>query len=47
MITQNIALYSWANGAIMIAIFGFVCLTLIGILISFMMGGKKKEDSEE
>lgn len=47
MITQNIALYSWTNGAIMIAIFGIVCLTLIGILLNFMMGGKKKKDTEE
>jgi len=47
MITLNIALYSWTNGAIMIAIFGIVCLTLIGILLNFMMGGKKKKDTEE
>jgi hypothetical protein len=47
MITQNIALYSWTNGAIMIAVFGIVCLILIGVLINFMMGGKKKEESEE
>ena len=47
MITQNIALYSWTNGAIMIAVFGIICLTLIGFLIAFMMGGKKKEDTEE
>jgi len=47
MIVQNIALYSWTNGAIMIAVFGIVCLTLIGILINFMLGGKKKEDNEE
>ncbi len=47
MITQNIALYSWANGAIMIAVFGIVCLILIGVLINFMMGGKKKEDPKD
>lgn len=47
MITQNIALYSWTNGTIMIAIFGIVCLSLIGFLIAFMMGGKKKENPEE
>ncbi|MGZ0015125.1 hypothetical protein [Yeosuana sp. AK3] len=47
MMTQNIALYSWTNGAIMIAIFGIVCLSLIGFLIAFMMGGKKKEDTEK
>ena len=47
MITQSIALYSWTNGAIMIAIFGIVCLSLVGFLVAFMMGGKKKNDSEE
>ena len=47
MISQNIVLYSWINGAIMIAIFGIVCLTLIGILINFMMGGKKIKHTEE
>lgn len=47
MVAQNIALYSWTNGIIMIAIFGIVCLSLIGFLIAFMMGGKKKEDSEK
>jgi len=47
MVAQNIVLYSWTNGAIMIAVFGFVCLSLIGILINFMLGGKKKEDNEE
>lgn len=47
MIMQNIALYSWTNGAIMIAVFGFVCLILVGVLINFMMGGKKKEDPED
>ena len=47
MLTQNISLYSWTNGAIMIAVFGIVCLTLIGILINFMMGGKKKDNPED
>ncbi len=47
MITQNIALYSWTNGAIMIAVFGIVCLFLIGFLVAFMLGGKKKEDTKE
>jgi hypothetical protein len=31
----------------MIAVFGIVCLILIGVLINFMMGGKKKEDPED
>ncbi len=46
MITQFTSLYSWTNGAIMIAIFGIVCLTLIGVLINFMMGGKKNDKSD-
>lgn len=47
MITESISLYNWTNGAIMIAVFGIVCLTLIGVLIKFMMGGKKKEKPED
>jgi hypothetical protein len=47
MITQNIALYSWTNGTVMIAVFGIVCLSLIGFLVAFMLSGKKKEDSEK
>lgn len=47
MIFQNIALANWNNGVIMIAIFALVCITLVGILINFMMGGKKNEDTEE
>jgi hypothetical protein len=41
------ALYSWTNGAIMIAIFGIVCLSLVGILINFMMGGKKDKENNQ
>ncbi|MCX7550346.1 hypothetical protein [Xanthomarina sp. F2636L] len=47
MITQNLALYNWNNGVIMIAIFALVCITLVAILINFMMGGKKEEGTEE
>ncbi|SFD31385.1 hypothetical protein [Algibacter pectinivorans] len=47
MITQNIALYNWSNGVIMIAIFALVCLTLVGILINFMMGGKKNTPPDD
>ena len=46
MINILIALYSWTNGVIMIAIFALVCITLIGILINFMASGKKKEESK-
>jgi len=47
MISQNLALYNWNNGVIMIAIFALVCIVLVGILINFMMSGKKEEDTEE
>jgi flagellar basal body-associated protein FliL len=47
MISQNLALYNWNNGVIMIAIFALVCVTLIGVLISFVMSGKKKEDDTQ
>ncbi|MFD1615544.1 hypothetical protein [Gelatiniphilus marinus] len=46
MITQTISLYNWTNGVIMIAIFALVCIALIGILINFMMSGKKKDPDE-
>ncbi len=46
MITQALALYNWNNGVIMIAIFALVCVTLVGILINFMMSGKKKDDEQ-
>lgn len=48
MLTQNIALYNNTNGVIMIAVFGFVCLLLIGFLVKFMMSGdrSKKEPNE-
>lgn len=47
MINLAIPLYSWNNGAIMIAIFAIVCITLVGILINFMMGGKKDKEKNE
>jgi len=46
MISQNILLYNWNNGVIMMVIFAIVCITLVGILINFMSSGKKKEDTE-
>jgi len=46
MIPQSITLYNWNNGVIMIAIFALVCLTLIGILVNFMMSGKKEKDND-
>ncbi len=47
MISQNIILSNWNNGVIMIAVFGLVCLTLIGVIINFMMNSDKKKDSTE
>ena len=47
MIGQNIALYDWTNGVIMIGVFALVCVILIAVLIMFMASGKKKEDTEE
>lgn len=44
MISQNIALYNWSNGVIMIAIFGFVCLALVGFLVKFMTSSDRKND---
>ena len=45
MLNTLIALYSWNNGVVMIAIFAVVCVTLVAILISFMSSGKKKDES--
>ena len=47
MITQNIALYDWTNGVIMIGVFALVCIILITTLIVFMTSGKKKKDTDE
>lgn len=47
MISQNIALYDWNNGVIMIGVFAVVCIILVVALIVFMSSGKKKEDTEE
>lgn len=48
MISQSIALYNWTNGVIMIAIFGLVCLTLIGFLVKFMTTSDRgKKDTKK
>nr|WP_321248216.1 hypothetical protein [uncultured Psychroserpens sp.] len=45
---QGIALYNSNATIIMVAVFGIVCLVLIGILINFMSTKTKNEsDSEE
>jgi len=43
MILQNIALYNYSNGVVMIGIFALVCVILVIVLVSFMAGGKKKK----
>ncbi|WP_179008071.1 hypothetical protein [Winogradskyella forsetii] len=47
MFNSLIALYSWTNGVVMIAIFAVVCITLVGILINFMSKGKSKDESNQ
>lgn len=44
MISNSLALYDWSNGVIMMAVFGFICLILIVVLISFMSSGKKNNN---
>lgn len=39
--------YDWTNGVVMISVFAFVCLVLIGILVNFMTSGKNNNDSNE
>ena len=46
MINQAISLYDWANGVVMLAIFGFICIVLVAVLLIFMFGGKKKDTKE-
>lgn len=44
MISQSIALSNWTNGVVMIAIFGLVCLILIGVLVKFMMTSDRNKN---
>jgi hypothetical protein len=37
-------LVNWNNGVIMIGVFALVVLILVGVIISFMASGKKKEE---
>lgn len=39
---QNIALYNSSTTVIMVAVFGLVCLVLVGFLVKFMTGNDKK-----
>lgn len=47
MISQTLALYDWNTGVILIAVFALVCVILVGVLINFVMSGKKKEDTDQ
>lgn len=48
MISQSIALADWNNGVIMIAVFGLVCLTLVGFLVKSMSSNDRdKEEPKE
>ncbi|MDA0176357.1 MULTISPECIES: hypothetical protein [Mesoflavibacter] len=47
MIAQNISLYSWNNGVVMIVVFAFVCLILIGFAIKFISSENKNQDTED
>ena len=40
----NIPLADWGNGVIMIGVFALVVVILIALTISFMSGGKKKDE---
>lgn len=44
---KSLLIYDHSNGVIMIAVFALVCVILVGVLINFMSGGKKKNDSNE
>jgi hypothetical protein len=40
---RNLSLYSWENGAfIMVVVFGFVIIGLIGTVMMMINSGKKK-----
>ena len=44
MLGQNIALYDWSNGVIMIGVFALVCVILVAALIILVTSGKKNKD---
>ncbi len=39
--------YDWTNGVVMITVFALVCIILVSVLVNFMAGGKKKDNSKE
>lgn len=46
MIAQNIPLYNFNNGTLMIIIFALVCVALVVAVFLFMSGGKKSTIEE-
>ncbi len=44
MINQNIVLYDWSNGVVMIGIFALVVIVLAVVPILLMRGDKKKKE---
>lgn len=44
MISLNLPLVNWSHGIILIAIFGFVCLALVLVVLSLMKNDKKKQE---
>lgn len=40
MLFQNIPLYNYSNGVIMIGVFALVVIILVAVLIKFMNSGK-------
>ena len=47
MINQFLTMSNWNNGVIMIAVFGLVCVILIGVLVNFMMSGKESTKEKD
>ncbi|WP_397363022.1 hypothetical protein [Olleya sp. R77988] len=44
MISQNIALYNWNNGVVMIAIFAVVCSALVYFLVKSMSDSDRNNE---
>ncbi|WP_177190179.1 hypothetical protein [Myroides guanonis] len=47
MTLTSLPLYNFNNGSLMIIIFAFVCLGLIGSIFLFMTGSKEDKDGPE
>ncbi len=42
MILQNLPLFDWSMGVVLIAVFAVVCVVLVLVVFSLMKGDKKK-----